>query len=217
MQSLLDVLLPRHCLLCGQASGPANLCSPCLDDLPVRVAQGVCRLPGGGVVWSALDYVNPVDYLVRQFKFGGNQASGRVLADCLARFINEQGRPPTDILMPIPLHGWRHFSRSFNQADVIARWVGRATGFAVYSRVLVRARHTPAQSRLHAAERQANIRGAFRLSGSAAWLRGLRVTLVDDVVTTGATLAECARTLLKGGVTRVDAWTVARAPTTTPR
>ena len=115
--------------------------------------------------------------------------------------------------MPVPLHRTRHFSRTFNQAELLALHLGRELGIPVYGRLLVRNRRTAAQSGLDAAARRRNLRGAFRLAASRERLPpGCHLAVVDDVLTTGATLNELARVLRKAGAAEVAGWVVARTP-----
>lgn len=112
-----------------------------------------------------------------------------------------------DALIAVPLHPVRQFTRAFNQADVLARHLGRALGLPVHSSCLRRCRNTAAQSGLDAVARRRNIRGAF-----AAVYPGVdHVALVDDVLTTGTTAAECVRMLKSSGVKEISVWVAARA------
>lgn len=227
----LDALLPRHCVMCGLPGGPGNLCAACRADLP-RPGHvcTTCALPvGSGTddlcgqclrkpppwdrVEAALAYRFPVDRLVCRFKFSRDFACGHMLgSELLAAIVAAELRPP-DLLVPVPLHRLRHLSRTFNQADLLARQVGQALALPVDSGLLLRTRRTRAQSGLDAAGRKRNTRGAFRCAQQAAGaLAGRHVALVDDVMTTGATLLECTRTLRRAGVARVSVWVAARAP-----
>ena len=162
---------------------------------------------------AALDYRFPVDALVQRFKFNRNHACGRVLCEELAFAVREAGSalPRPDALVPVPLHRGRHLSRLFNQAELLARFVGSRQDIPVHARLLCRVRPTQAQSGLDARSRRRNTRGAFHCRyGLASKLR--HVALVDDVMTTGATLTACVRELRRAGVDEVSLWVVARAP-----
>jgi len=229
--ALLDLLMPRHCALCGEACSAANICPPCRAELP-RTGNtcALCALPTGnphdavcgaclhrpppwdGAV-AGLVYRFPVDQLVCRLKFSRDLSCVEILADALAVAVRGHAASPPDVLAPVPLHRTRHFARSFNQADLIARRVGVRLGMPVDGTLLTRRRRTPAQSGLDAAQRRRNVRGAFghRARGTSR-VAGRHVALVDDVMTTGTTLAECCRVLRRAGADRVSVWVAARAP-----
>ena len=230
-EAILDELLPRHCLMCGLCSGVENLCDPCAAELP-RIGHSclqcglpllhqadrfcgrcLCKAPPWSFAVAALIYCFPVDQLVCRFKFGRNLACGRILSRELIRAVAEKCTDMPACILPVPLHRTRHFSRTFNQADLLARQTGKSLGIPVYSSILRRRRRTRAHSGLDAASRKSNIKGAFTCRLPARKKAEFRhVALVDDVLTTGATLAECARTLKKAGAGRVSIWVAARAP-----
>jgi ComF family protein len=114
-----------------------------------------------------------------------------------------------DLLVPVPLHRRRRQQREFDQACVLAQELSRRTGIRLGAEVLVRHRHTPSQVGLSAAERQRNVRDAFRLPRPQC-CQGKRVLLIDDVFTTGATVWECARLLQHAGAACVAVYTLAR-------
>jgi ComF family protein len=227
----LDTLLPRHCILCGHASGVSNLCPPCADELPrISLRCGKCSLPlpdtdeaecddcrRRPVPWdsaiAALEYAFPSDQLVRRFKFSRNLACGRLLAEELTRSIAGRCLQWPDAIVPVPLHRLRYFTRSFNQSELLARYAGRHLRIPVYSGILRRCRRTRAHSGLDAISRRINIKGAFRCK-LAPWQRDClrHIALVDDVLTTGATLSECTRALRSEGIDQVSVWVAARAP-----
>jgi ComF family protein len=145
---------------------------------------------------------------IHAFKFGGRQALARPLA---ALLTEGSGRPvlPPDVaaLVPVPLARARRRERGFNQAALLAERLGAALGVPVRARWLARVQATQPQTELGAAERRANVRGAFAADAAVA---GRHVIVVDDVLTTGATAAECARVLRAAGALRVGVLTVAR-------
>lgn len=226
---LLDAIIPMHCVLCGLPCGTPGICPPCRADLPwnrdacrscalpVRAADGtICgpclmRAPSWDAATSALRYEFPVRELVRQFKFRRDMAAGRVLAELLTDCLQENLRRLPDLLVPVPLHGFRLFGRGFNQAYEIARLSGARLNIPLSACGLRRTRPTRSQFGLGAAARRRNLEGAFAWRGAP--LAGLNVALVDDVMTTGATAAECVRVLRKAGAKRIDIWAVARAVT----
>jgi ComF family protein len=149
-------------------------------------------------------YVFPIDAVVQALKYGGRLTLSRPLADALAATIDER----VDLLIPMPLSEARLRERGFNQSHEIARPVSRITGIDLAADLCRRVVHTPPQAMLPWKERARNVRGAFVCDTD---LSGLHVAVIDDVVTTGATLNEIARVLKRAGASRVSGWSAARA------
>jgi ComF family protein len=150
----------------------------------------------------------PLAVAIQRLKY----ARRRALADTLGQLLAERYPfAPTALLVPVPLHLSRLRERGFNQAVLLAHRLGRARGLRVASRALVRTRATRSQPGLAAADRRANLAGAFTLRPDAA-VAGHEVVLIDDVLTTGATADACATVLRAAGAERVDVYTVGRAP-----
>lgn len=183
----------------------------CLPGLACRCEQ---RPPYLSAIACAAPYDGPIRAIVQAFKYGGHQTLGGALAARLADHPHLR-LADVDLVVPVPLHPWRRLMRGFNQAERLARPLGVPVVHA-----LSRRHWTPSQAALTAAARRGNVRSAFaiaaRLPGRRASLRatlaGARVLLVDDVVTTGATLSACARALRSAGVRDVRAATIARTP-----
>ena len=221
-------LLPPHCLLCGRSgSGERDLCAACAADLvrnqvscarcalPLAMPAPLCgeclqREPPFAAAYVPFVYAAPLDQLVTRLKFGGNLAAGRVLSELWIDTLRTTAPTLPDALLPVPLHAERLRERGYNQALELARPIAKACAVALRDDVLVRSRATSAQSNLDSAERHRNLRGAFAIAAGIDLPS--HVAVIDDVMTTGATLQECARTLLHAGVTRVDVWALARAP-----
>ena len=220
------LLLPARCLLCAAPGVDSlDLCAACRADLPWNC--GACRRcglpldPGSGLdcgacrlspppfarVQSAFRYEYPIDRLLPRFKFHGDLAAGALLAALMSWTIDPQDRP--EALIPVPLHRGRLRSRGYDQALELARQLEHAGAPPVQAGLLQRHRATHAQSRLGAQARRGNVGQAFALRPGV--LVPAHVALVDDVMTTGATVSGCARVLLAGGARRVDVWTIARA------
>lgn len=218
--------LPLRCLLCG---GPGDdgldLCRDCAAELPrnrtccarcalpLAVPAALCgqcqrHPPPWDAAWVPFRYAWPLDRLESRFKFGADLAAGRVLS---ALWRRELAADRPDWLLPMPLHNARLRQRGYNQALELARPLARALDVPVRHDLLMRTRATRAQTDLGAIARRRNVRGAFATKPGAAWPE--HVALLDDVMTTGATLAECARVLRQAGVRRIDVWALARAPT----
>lgn len=196
-------LFPPVCRLCGNPGLPDwDLCMHCHRDLPGRPAP---KLFGEGLVLAGFDYSNPIDGMIRHFKFNAQLDAGHLLAR-LSEPAFEDSHPTA--LLPIPLHRRRLRQRGFNQSLELARYWGRRRALPVLPGALLRHRETAVQSSLSAAEREANVRGAFQV----AMTLPPHVALVDDVFTTGATCRAAQEALLAAGVRRVDVWCLARVP-----
>ena len=200
---------PR-CLGCGEAARPAlDLCPQCLAGLPwCRPAATPAAAPLQAVV-AAFVYAPPVDHWVLRLKFHRDLAAGRLLSLLMLEACADAMRPAA--LVPIPLHRARLRQRGYGQALELARPLARRLLIPLQANLLQRARNTAPQSRQqHASERLANLRGAFAAVRGAAM--PAHVALVDDVMTTGATLRAAAQALHDAGVRRVDAWVCAHVP-----
>jgi ComF family protein len=231
LQQVTGRIAPPVCVLCGgvgQAGEEAwglDLCAHCQhacerahapDPAPARESADVA---GGGCdrLRVLFAYRPPVDRLVTQLKFAREPAPARVLGMLLARELRTSAADANaalpECIVPMPLHPLRLRERGFNQCELIARHLGRRLGIPVNTGLLERRRHTEAQSSLAAAARRANVAGAFGPAARAARTTVPKhVALLDDVMTTGSTLAEAAGALRAAGVRRIEGWICARAP-----
>jgi ComF family protein len=175
------------------------VCQPCERSLPLPA-------PEDSAV-AAFSYAFPLDRLVQRFKFGGDLAVGRWLGLRLAQRARHEPRP--DLLLAPPLSAPRLRERGFNQALELAKIVGSELGVAVEYQGITRERETAPQAGLSRPARQDNLRDAFRCRRDLA---GRSVAVVDDVLTTGATVDAFAEVLRAAGASRVAAWVVARTP-----
>jgi ComF family protein len=168
------------------------------------------RPPPFDAAFAPLRYEYPLPQLIGAMKFRGRLAPARLLGALLAEALAGRAEPLPEVLIPVPLHPSRLRERGYNQALEIARALARHCPLPVAPRLLIRQRPTRPQSELSGRERRRNLRGAF------VPLPGVRlpdhVALLDDVITTGTTLAELAKVLKGQGVRRVEAWAVARTP-----
>jgi ComF family protein len=156
-------------------------------------------------------YAAPLDRWLPRFKFHHDLAAGRLLSQLMLEACAAAPRP--EALVPVPLHRTRLRSRGYDQALELAKPLARALSLPLRADLLSRSRATAAQSSLHATARQGNLRGAFVVTATAGESPlPTHAALVDDVMTTGATLHAAARALLDAGIARVDAWTCARTP-----
>jgi ComF family protein len=188
------------CPCCGAAfeslTGPAHLCSTCQSQLPpFKRARAVARFEG------------PVLEAVHRLKYQRQMAYARPLKKWLASPIGMEMAEAADLILPVPLHPKRLRRRGFNQALLLARAFDHCK---IKLDVLIRRIWTDPQVSLGKEQRQENIRRAFGVSKPEA-VAGRRILLIDDVFTTGATVAECARVLLAAGADQVEVLTVAHA------
>lgn len=197
-----DADLPR-------LSGP--LCPRCALESPAGAVCGRClsRAPHYDATVAALAYRFPADVLMHALKFEGELALAPLLGGLLEVAIAAAPPARVDAVVPVPLSPRRLRERGANQAIELARPAARAAGARLDPGLCERVRDTPPQLGLPLAGRAANVRGAFACPGLVA---GLSVAVVDDVMTTGATLDEIARALKAAGATRVVNWVVARTP-----
>jgi len=160
----------------------------------------------------AVDYRFPWDGLITSMKFHGHSEAAGLLASLLRPMLQAQAEP-VDLVLPVPLSDLRLRERGFNQAWELARRLARWHGAPARHDVLLRVRDTAHQLGLDAEQRARNLRHAFLVAPAQRQrLRGRHVALVDDVMTTGATAEEAARTLLAAGAASVALWVVARTP-----
>lgn len=236
---LIDLLIKLHnyifsdiCLLCGDKSKRTiALCSPCEKDLPWQQKVCLqCAMPIekdqniGEMICAAclkcqplfqrsfalFNYEFPINHLITSLKFHSHLEYARLLSDLLAdRIVSQWYREYTlpEIIIPVPLHEKRLRERGFNQAVEISRAITKKLSLKIDIRSCQRIRSTPMQSELSAAKRLANVKNAFTVHFSQQWKH---VAILDDVVTTGHTVAELTRELKNSGVEQVDIWCCAR-------
>jgi ComF family protein len=221
-----DLIVPPVCLSCQKRLGAHDsLCAACwrrvrfirgpLCDrlgIPLPFDTGQLMVSGAALKdppdWDRARAVAHFDQVVRdlihRFKYGDRHDARRLFG----RWLTVAGREllaDADVLIPVPLHPQRLLGRRFNQAAILAQEVARLSGVEVDALALRRVKPTPSQVELARAERRRNLAGAFQVSaGAAPRVEGRRVLVIDDVLTTGSTLAACSRVLKRAGATRVD-------------
>ena len=220
--------LPQTCTLCAANAGDALICAACAAALPrLPAVCPVCALPVAGAhicgaclnrpppfaaTVAAFVYAFPIDRLVQQMKYRGRLSLAEWAAAELAsavlpalHAVDPVQRP--ELIVALPLGSARQRERGFNQAREIAARVAARLRLPFSARTLERITVGPPQAALPWSSRAKNIRGAFACRDE---LRGSRIALVDDVMTTGATLTEAAKTLRRAGAARVECWVLAR-------
>ena len=206
-EALLNLLFPPKCVACGVRG--SWLCPDCMDQIeffeppwqwmldeisPLQDVRCAARLGG------------PLREAIHSFKYEGLRALARTLGEVLYDCWDVEPWP-VDVIVPVPLHPSRLRERGYNQSALLARELARHTGLPIAERVLLRISPTRPQVGLNVAERAENVRDAFRCRDES--LRGQQVLLVDDVLTTGATLRACAQALLQGKARAVWGLTLA--------
>ena len=219
----LELVFPSRCVGCGEYG--SFLCSACESSLP-RLKQPYCKNctePNPGAVLCSRCVLYPlsidkirapylmegqVEAAIYALKYRNLRAIAPTLGELLAKWL-ESSRVPGDLLVPIPLHWRRHRVRGYNQSELLAKEMGKRSGLPVRTDLLVRTRDSAPQVSLSNPEDRArNVEGSFQCKAD---VRGLRIILVDDVVTTGSTMSACALPLKAAGASSV--WGVAIART----
>ena len=207
--ALAGAALPAACPVCDGPLGrhEAGVCLPCWTEV-----EEVSAHPFGGRAISSITvlgrYEGRLAGIVRSLKFNALPRAGTLLGDRLARRL--LAHPVrVDLVVPVPLHWRRKWARGYNQAERIGRPIARALGRPLRCGALARVRCTPSQTGRDRRGRVANVRRAFAVR---ARLEGKAILLVDDVVTTGATVRECARILLASGAEAVHVAAAAHTP-----
>jgi ComF family protein len=205
-QRLLNVLFPPKCVLCRRilSQQQTHLCPKCRASAPK--AQGLKRqvkyIKDHTTLWH---YEDNVRKSIHRYKFGGQRSYVRAYGPLLAMQIL-QDIPQFDVLTWVPISARRRRQRGYDQVELLAQEVARELGITALP-VLRKIRHNKPQSSIHGqAQRRANVLGAYAITGDVA---GKTILLLDDVLTTGATLSECARMLQEAGARRVYAATIA--------
>jgi ComF family protein len=195
-------VVPR-CRRCGlQTPSRALACGACLTDPPAYTRT-----------IAAVDYDHPWDALIPRFKFRDGLDLAQALADRLIEAVQREKPATTDFLLPMPLSETRLRERGYNQAWELTRRVASSLRITPDARLLLRVKDSPHQLAFPPEQRADNVHAAFAVEPRRlAELRGRHVTLIDDVMTTGATVAEATRTLLRAGAAEVQLWVVARTP-----
>ncbi|MEQ1687539.1 MAG: ComF family protein [Sphingopyxis sp.] len=238
-QGLIDLVLPPRCVECGQVvqrdigfcpacwtelrplNGPA--CARC--DMPFGVAQGEGAMCGACIanpppyerVLAPLAYGPAARDVVLRLKYGRRVGTARLMARLMAPLLNDfaaandAGEERPFLLVPVPLHRWRLWWRGFNQSAMLAQHLAKASHLPLAIDALVRHRRTTPLRGMGKKARARAVRGAFAMARHGAdAVQGRHVILVDDIFTTGATAAACARILMKAGAARVSILTFAR-------
>jgi len=225
---LLNLLAPARCYWCRRVERSESrvACASCVRALPWNAcACRACGLPLGADgtsvcvdclrdsppqdrSWAAFRYEPPIAQAIVDLKFHGRLTPAHVVGRLMAQRLSQRPEPLPELVIPVPLSAARLRRRGYNQALELGRALASLLALRLAPGAARRARDTREQTRLDAAQRRHNVRGAFTVEAAA--VRGRHVALLDDVVTTGATMAELAAAVRAAGATRIEAWSAAR-------
>ena len=228
-RQFLDALYPRNCLSCfapvGQKSALRYLCDDCFQQVEVFMPPQChrCGLPFYGVVTTSRDCPHckelvpvfgngqttfrlrsPMRSVIHALKYGRGYYALPDLVKVALKAQKTREFLEGSVLVPVPLHPWRKFKRTFNQSELIARALCKELNNTRVELLLKRTKWTQTQTLLTHQERQRNLRNVFALNNRTTIDTNQRYVIVDDVFTTGATLNSCCQTMLKGGATKLD-------------
>lgn len=234
LNDVCDIVFPPRCLYCAENNLPAEgpFCSSCLEKIRF-ITDSLCPICGipffaspaqshicGNCVTNRPRYTQArsmagfetiIMEAIHKFKYGRNITVGAALGSCMADFsFPDFDYSEYSLLIPVPLHIKRLRERGFNQSLLLARKLAEKHGLPVNFSLLKRHKFTLTQTGLNKAEREKNIKGAFIVEDRQK-ISGQSIILIDDVYTTGGTINECAKVLLKAGAEKVAALTLARA------
>ncbi len=219
-----DQLFPRICPLCGNIlqRGEENICIRCLHDLPHTVFRDPAENPAARIFWgripfegviSLLNYEkgNKASLLIKEIKYHGNKALGFEMGLYLGRMISDLAPfTDTDVIVPVPLHKRKIRQRGFNQSEYLARGIARVLDKPLETGALYRKIYNPTQTRKNRVQRWENVSGIFAVREPAVF-SGRHLLLVDDVITTGATLEACTAAILSVTDARISMVSLALA------
>lgn len=217
---ILRLFFPPRCVCCDTLLPlcmPGELCHDCETGLQT-LGRNVFTNPAGksiGVIYSAFDYEGGIREAIHRLKFNDRPGNAAVLIDLsypllesslcyVTQPFNESTK--YDIIIPVPIHFLRKRQRGYNQSRLLADSLAKRMQIPVKENVLVKVLNTPPQSTLGRGDRHENLKGAFQVKKQVS---GLKILLVDDVMTTGSTLEQCGKALMDAGAAQVDAYVVA--------
>lgn len=211
IQRLLNLLFPEKCVLCGAIleKEELDLCHRCRVEAPDCPVSGK-KLPfvdSWAAVWY---YEDTARKSLLRYKFGGRRSYAQTYGRLLAMKLQRECPEGFDLLTYVPTGRWRKWKRGFDQVELLARETGKQLGMEVFP-LLKKVRRTHVQSRIRSeARRRANVLGAYAVAQTES-VKGKRILLLDDIITTGSTIGECARVLLTAGAKEVYCGAVAKA------
>ncbi|MBR5456795.1 MAG: ComF family protein [Bacteroidaceae bacterium] len=225
ISDLLDIIFPRHCCVCGEllSAQETDICLNCLYALPRIEAES--RKDIEHIFWGKIDieratsYIyyhkgSPYNNLIHTLKYHGRPIVGERLAYIAAKELQESGFfDGIDIIVPLPLSRKKKRKRGYNQCDYISDGISRATGIPVAKNTVKRTISNETQTHKNRDERWKNVEGIFSVAAPSC-LEGRHILLVDDILTTGATLASCAKTIKESSNCTISIFTIGYTKTT---
>lgn len=215
-QSFLHLLFPHICSGCGSdlLSKDSFLCLHCIQALPETGFAKHASNPIEKKFWGRLPVQfamaqyyfsreSLVQHLIHELKYGGNRELGRQLGRMMGQTLTDSSRFTVDALIPLPLFPSRERKRGYNQAMILCEGISETFGIPILKDAICRSQHTETQTRKGRVERWQNMEGKFILTDPAT-VAGKHILLVDDVITTGATLEACGMELLKNNQTQLS-------------
>ena len=206
---LLMLFFPSNCLICGKRLPVprAILCLECERGMPRTAYGDRIDNPVSQIFWgrvpvesgtSLFRFEKGSSYqaLLHDLKYRGNKKAGQYLGRLLGQAIKKTAFSHCDMMIPVPLHQKRERARGYNQSEVIAQGASEITGIPVVSDLIKRTEHSRSQTRMNRHERFENMANAFCLSNRCPDMAGKSILIIDDVITTGATLEACSRVLI---------------------
>ena len=227
----MDFVYPPVCLICKEVIREENsqnprgsvcpvcwnsleieekpYCSECKLDLDISQTHNCSTYLDR--VYSLGMFDENFQEMIHHFKYKGKVSAGKSLGIRLAQELKKQSVSDVACLIPVPLHKARKRERGFNQSEIVAESLGAELNLKIEKNILSRIKNTRDQTKLSIEERKQNVAGAFQVQDKQKILQGQKIILVDDVITTGATLNECARVLKQAGAKEILAVTIAKA------
>ncbi len=195
---------PPFCERCGKPfSGSITVRFICADCKISKIYFDHAR--------SAVEYEGIIKKAVHLYKYRSALWIEPMLADILITTVQKDLNPDEwDSIIPVPLHFVKYYERGFNQAERLSNFISKATKIPVNKKVLKRIKYTETQTTRDRTKRSENVKNAFAVKDKIGWLKGKKIILIDDVMTTGSTVNECSRMLRRAGVAKIDVWTFAR-------
>ncbi|MFC1480349.1 ComF family protein [Candidatus Omnitrophota bacterium] len=211
--SYINILLPSSCAACGKslAAYPLPVCPRCLRLILAKNPPAIQSSNHLKKIWSCRPYEDVVRECIKKFKYREKRHMMIVFENMIRKFLSENNLPsdPVDLIVPVPLHPIRRHARGYNQSELISEALSGRFSAPVCSHALIKTKNTVPQMGLSRKNRIKNLKNSFAVV-DRLYLVGKSILLVDDIMTTGATLDTCAVTLLGAGVKEVFAFTLAR-------